>query len=41
MASRLCQEVWNLFRPRWSLLAEIALLRHQLTVVQRSVTGHA
>jgi S-formylglutathione hydrolase FrmB len=25
-------------RPRWTLLAEIALLRHQLTVLQRSVT---
>jgi putative transposase len=25
-------------RPRWALLAEIALLRHQLTVLQRSVT---
>jgi putative transposase len=25
------------FRPRWSLLAEIALLRHQLAVLQRSV----
>ena len=24
-------------RPRWALLAEIALLRHQLTVLQRSV----
>ena len=27
----------DVFRPRWSLLAEIALLRHQLTVLQRSV----
>jgi hypothetical protein len=26
------------FRPRWSLLAEVALPRHQLTVLQRSVT---
>src|ERR1019366_7525164 len=25
-------------RPSWTLLAEIALLRHQLTVLQRSVT---
>jgi hypothetical protein len=29
--------VADVFRPRWSLLAEIALLRHQLTVLQRSV----
>jgi hypothetical protein len=29
--------VADAFRPRWSLLAEIALLRHQLTVLQRSV----
>ena len=34
----LAATVANLFRPRWSLLAEIALLRHQLTVLQRSVT---
>jgi hypothetical protein len=27
----------DIFRPRWSLLAEIALLRHQLAVLQRSV----
>src|ERR1017187_6871457 len=25
------------FRPRWALLTEIALLRHQLAVLQRSV----
>ena len=29
--------VANLFRPRWSLVAEIGLLRHQLIVMQRSV----
>ena len=29
--------VADVFRPRWALLAEIALLRHQLTVLQRSV----
>ena len=33
----LAAAVANAFRPRWALLAEIALLRHQLTVVQRSV----
>ncbi len=33
----LAATVANLFRPRWSLLAEIALLRHQLTVLRRSV----
>jgi hypothetical protein len=29
--------VADAFRPRWSLLAEVALLRHQLAVLQRSV----
>jgi hypothetical protein len=29
--------VADALRPRWALLAEIALLRHQLTVLQRSV----
>jgi hypothetical protein len=33
----LAAAVADVFRPRWSLLAEIALLRHQLTVLQRSV----
>jgi putative transposase len=33
----LAATVADLFRPRWSLLAEIALLRPQLTVLQRSV----
>jgi hypothetical protein len=33
----LAAAVADLFRPRWSLLAEIALLRHQLIVLQRSV----
>jgi putative transposase len=33
----LASTVAGLFRPRWSLLAEIALLRHQVTVLQRSV----
>jgi hypothetical protein len=32
----LAASVADIFRPRWSLLAEIALLRHQLTVLQRS-----
>jgi hypothetical protein len=27
----------RVFRPRWSLLAEIALLRHELIVLRRSV----
>src|SRR5580658_10080302 len=34
----LAAAVADVFRPRRSLLAEIALLRHQLTVLQRSVT---
>jgi hypothetical protein len=29
--------VADAFRPRWALLTEIALLRHQLAVLQRSV----
>src|SRR5580658_9416482 len=29
--------VADVFRPRWSLLAEVALLRHQLAILQRSV----
>lgn len=33
----LAAAVADVFRPRWSLLAEIALLRHQLTVLERSV----
>jgi transposase InsO family protein len=33
----LAAAVAGVFRPRWSLLAEIALLRHQLIVLQRSV----
>jgi hypothetical protein len=33
----LAAAVADVCRPRWSLLAEIALLRHQLTVLQRSV----
>ncbi len=33
----LAAAVADVFRPRWSLLADIALLRHQLTVLQRSV----
>jgi hypothetical protein len=33
----LAAAVTDLFRRRWSLLAEIALLRHQLTVLRRSV----
>jgi hypothetical protein len=34
----LAAAVADAFRPRWALLAEIALLRHQLAVLQRSVT---
>ena len=33
----LAAAVADAFRPRWALLTEIALLRHQLAVVQRSV----
>jgi len=33
----LAAAVMDLFRRRWSLLAEIALLRHPLTVLRRSV----
>jgi len=33
----LAATVADLFRPRWAPLAEIALLRHQLAVLQRSV----
>jgi putative transposase len=33
----LAAAVADVFRPRWSLLAEIALLRHQLAILQRSV----
>src|ERR1700723_2373951 len=33
----LAAAVADAFRPRWALLTEIALLRHQLAVLQRSV----
>ena len=33
----LAATVADAFRPRWALLTEIALLRHQLAVLQRSV----
>src|SRR5580698_9530031 len=33
----LASAVADALRPRWALLGEIALLRHQLTVLQRSV----
>jgi hypothetical protein len=33
--------VADVFRPRWSLLTEIALLRHQLAILQRSSPGRA
>jgi hypothetical protein len=33
----LAAAVADVFRPRWSLLTEIALLRHQLAILRRSV----
>jgi hypothetical protein len=33
----LAAAVADAFRPRWALLTEIALLRHQLSVLERSV----
>ena len=33
----LAAAVADAFRPRWALLTEIALLRHQLAVLQRSI----
>ena len=37
----LAAAVADAFRPRWALLTEIALLRHQLAVLQRSVAKRA
>jgi len=36
-ALMLAGTVADALRPRWALLAEIALLRHQLVVLQRSM----